>query len=317
VSRPEIVPFADEHLDRAAALLAERHRRHREAEPLLPERFEHHDEARAEVEAAWRKQDAAGTAALRGGDVVGYLLGSPKDDSVWGANVWVENAGHAAQEPEIVRDLYAALATEWLDAGRNRHYVVVPATEPGLLEAWYRLSFGQQHAHGIREVPPVPWPDGVRRAELRDVDAMAELGPMLGRHQQLAPVFSDRAPQDPDELRAEIAEDVVNDAFGNIVAERDGRIVGDFEVVPVELSDAHGGLARPEHASLLGFAVTSPDVRGSGAGIALTQASLAWSHEAGYRTIVTDWRVTNLLSSRFWPRRGFRETFLRLYRSIP
>jgi hypothetical protein len=27
--------------------------------------------------------------------------------------------------------------------------------------------------------------------------------------------------------------------------------------------------------------------------------------------------VTNLLASRFWPRRGFRTTFLRLYRSIP
>jgi hypothetical protein len=33
--------------------------------------------------------------------------------------------------------------------------------------------------------------------------------------------------------------------------------------------------------------------------------------------MVTDWRVTNLLSSRFWPKRGFRPVFLRLYRSIP
>jgi hypothetical protein len=33
--------------------------------------------------------------------------------------------------------------------------------------------------------------------------------------------------------------------------------------------------------------------------------------------MVTDWRETNLLASRFWPKRGFRRTFLRLYRSIP
>ena len=33
--------------------------------------------------------------------------------------------------------------------------------------------------------------------------------------------------------------------------------------------------------------------------------------------MTTDWRVTNLLASRFWPKRGFRPTFLRLYRSIP
>ena len=41
------------------------------------------------------------------------------------------------------------------------------------------------------------------------------------------------------------------------------------------------------------------------------------ARERGYPTIVVDWRVTNLLSSRFWPGRGFRTTFLRLYRSIP
>jgi hypothetical protein len=33
--------------------------------------------------------------------------------------------------------------------------------------------------------------------------------------------------------------------------------------------------------------------------------------------MVTDWRVTNLLASRFWQRRGFEPVFLRLYRSIP
>jgi hypothetical protein len=33
--------------------------------------------------------------------------------------------------------------------------------------------------------------------------------------------------------------------------------------------------------------------------------------------MVVDWRSANLLASRFWPRRGFRASFLGLYRSIP
>jgi hypothetical protein len=37
---------------------------------------------------------------------------------------------------------------------------------------------------------------------------------------------------------------------------------------------------------------------------------------AGYRVAVTDWRATNLLSSRTWPRLGFRQSFLRLHRRI-
>ena len=63
--------------------------------------------------------------------------------------------------------------------------------------------------------------------------------------------------------------------------------------------------------------MTRPEARGSGAGVALTEACFAWARRRGYETMVSDWRVTNLLASRFWPRRGFRTSFLRLYRSIP
>ena len=67
----------------------------------------------------------------------------------------------------------------------------------------------------------------------------------------------------------------------------------------------------------LANAATEPSDRGSGVGVALAAHVLGWAHEHGYPTMITDWRMTNLEASRFWPRRGFRETFLRLYRSIP
>jgi ribosomal protein S18 acetylase RimI-like enzyme len=299
-------------------LLAERHRRHRLAEPLLPARFEAPAAAREEIEASWRKDGAAGAVALRDGTLVGYLVGAPADDAIWGANEWVDPAGHAADDPEVMRDLYAAVAAQWVEQGRNRHWTVVPAADPALVDAWFRLSFGQQQAYAIRAVEPEPWPEGVRPAEPRDVDALVELAPLLPDHQAVSPVFSGR-PIDPDadELRAEIEEDLANDKVGTFVAEQDGRIVGNFVVAPVELSSMHTGLARPDRACYLAFAIVDPAARGSGAGLALTKACFAWAHEAGYETMVTDWRVTNLLASRFWPQRGFRLTFLRLYRSIP
>src|SRR5919198_1495922 len=166
MSRLELRPFADEHLDAAAELLAERHRRHRAAEPALLERFEDAAAAREEVERVWRREGASGAA--------GFL---------------------------------------------------------------------------------------------------------------------------------------------------DGRLVGGFIVSAAEQAGdaphAFTGLARPERAAYLAWAVTRPEVRGSGTGVALTEASFAWARRRGYETMVTDWRVTNLLASRFWPRRGFRTTFLRLYRPIP
>jgi GNAT superfamily N-acetyltransferase len=306
----EIHPFSEEHLDGAAALLAERHRRHREAEPLLGDDYDY----RAEVDAL----GSDGVVAIRAGRVAGYLLGTRKDDARWGPNVWVEAAGHSVEEPEDVRDLYEAAAQNWVEDGRTRQYVLVPASETDLIDAWFRLSFGHQHANGIREVPDVAWPEGVRLADEGDIDTLVELSPLLADHQERAPVFGIGLPREsPEELRAEILEDLPKTEIGDLVAEQDGRIVGAFQLAPVELSGTHAGLARPDGAVLLSWAATRPEVRGSGVGVALSDASFAWAREQGYQTMVTDWRETNLLSSRFWPKRGFRRSFLRLSRSIP
>ena len=99
----EIRPFADEHVDAAAGLLAERHRRHRLAEPLLPARYEEPTAARVELEAVWRLAGASGAAAISGDRLVGYLVGAPRPNPLWGPNLWVEFAGHAVEEPEVDR----------------------------------------------------------------------------------------------------------------------------------------------------------------------------------------------------------------------
>ena len=311
LAQPEIIPFEEEHLDAAAELLAERHRRHRAAEPLLPEKVDF----REEVAGLWTKDGASG-----GFCEDGYVLGTRLDES-WGPNAWIELAGHAVREPERIRDLYAFAAARWLDEGRTSHYVYVPASDEDLVDAWFRLGFGAQHAFGIRELrdepePPVP---GVvaRSATQNDIDALVQIGPELALHQSLAPVFGRAVQEDTEAMRAEIVEDLANPDIGNLVAEVDGRVVGNFVVVPIKMSGAHVGLARPSGFAHLGYAAVRPEARGSGAGLALTAACFAWARNRGYKAMVTDWRVTNLLSSRFWPKRGFRTTFLRLYRSIP
>jgi len=244
------------------------------------------------------------------------VLGIRKAEA-WGENVWVDPAGHSVEQAEDVRDLYAAAAARWVDEGRTRHYVVAPASDGALVEAWYRLSFGQQQALAIREVPDAVMPETVRAATESDIDALVELGPILPDHQSLSPVFSSGPRETEEEFRQEVLEDLANSEIGTLVAEAGGRVVGCFSLSPTTLSSMHSGLARVDGALLLGWAATRPDIRGTGAGLALTEGGFAWARERGYETMVTDWRVTNLLSSRFWPTRGFRPTFLRLYRSIP
>jgi GNAT superfamily N-acetyltransferase len=317
--RLEIRAFSADFLPAAGELLAARHRAQRAVEPLLPARFGSPEAAAAEVEKLWRGEGASGVVALRDGRAVGYLVGMRKDDALWGDNVWVDPAGHAVEEPERVRDLYAAAAARWVEEGRTRHYAVAPASDAALVDAWFRVGFGAQHAMGIRELPDgTDLPAGVRLAEERDLDQLLELAPLLGRHQALSPVFAAAPPEEDEaELRAELLEDLAKADVASLVYERDGRLLGNFLVVPVELSSLHAGLARPDGLPFLGWAATRPDVRGSGAGLALTAASFAWARSRGHDAMVIDWRETNLLSSRFWTARGFRRTFLRLYRSVP
>jgi GNAT superfamily N-acetyltransferase len=304
----EIVPFAAEHVDAAAELLAARHEAHRAFFPQLPEA-----DYRAEIASLL---DQGATGAFTDG---AFVLGRSGPEERWGGpNVLVEPAGHAASDPERLRDVWGAAAGGWFEQGLTAHYAWVPATDSELLDAWFRLGFGAQQAHGLIELPEREWPANVREATEDDIDGLVEIGPLLSRHQAASPVFSFHPEQTPEEVRADVLDDfATGDGTTNLVYEADGRIAGDFYVCPIELSSAHSGLARPTGAAFLGFAITDPNVRGSGAGVALTDASFAWARARGYETMAIDWRETNLLASRFWPKRGFRRTFLRLYRSIP
>jgi GNAT superfamily N-acetyltransferase len=322
VARLEIFPFSDEHLDAAGVLLAARHARQRTAEPLLSDRYEQPAAAREELAAAWAADGASGAAALRDGRLVGYLVGAPRAGGTWGDNLWIEAAGHAVEEAEDVRDLYAGAAGAWVEDGRRRHFAVVPATDPELVDAWFRLGFGQQQAHGVREVPAhvdVRIPDGfeIREPREEDIDVLLGVELAMPAYQREAPVFSELPLPTREDVRGEWESTLASGEETVLVGWRDDVPVACWFTSDAALSSQHRGLAGPDSACCLGFASTVPEARGSGIGVALTDAALAAAAEAGYRTMVVDWRVTNLLASRFWPKRGFRTSFFRLYRSIP
>ena len=243
--------------------------------------------------------------------VVGYLLGVRKSDEIWGPNVWVELAGHAVEEPEDLRDLYAAAADE---LGRRRRAPAPLRARAGdrsepLLEAWYRVGFGQQHAYGD--------PGGARGERGPTASRLAtDDGHRRARRprrrcsrttRRSRPSSRAASPQEP----------------GGAARASSSRTSRTTRSATSSSSATAGSSARSsssrsscractrasrgrDGAALLGWAATRPDVRGSGAGLALTQAAFAWARERGHETMVTDWRVTNLLASRFWPARGFR-----------
>jgi GNAT superfamily N-acetyltransferase len=317
-----IRPLLADDLDAAAELLAARHRRHRATEPLLDPAFEDPAVARTSIAAMLDADKAAGVAMWRDGELAGYLVGVSKDESVWGGNVWVEAAGHAVVEPALVRELYAATAGDWVAAGRTNHHVLAPASDPALVEAWFNLDFGQQHLHAVREVPGgtfgvVPRSElVVRRATPDDIEPLIELERVLPVHLQGSPVFSRLPLSDPAEVRAELEEDLGGSTFTYWVADHDGRVVGSAIGCALEVSPGHQGPNRPRNAAFLAYAAVLPDARGLGVGKALGETVLAWARDAGFESVATDWRSTNIEADRAWRAMGFRPTFRRLHRSI-
>jgi GNAT superfamily N-acetyltransferase len=298
MSSLEIHPLSDLR-DEAARLLADRFARQRAAEPLLPQI----DDVTAHV------PDEEGVVATRGGEAVAYLAGELK-----GEIATVGFGGHAASEPEALRDLFAVLAERW---EASRFSVAVPAADGALTDVWFRLGFGCQFMWSVQETrpaEPVDFGGRVRTGTPDDLEAVAEFDEILWLLQARSPSFSGLAVPSRDEFREEWRTLWDEEEFpAHFVAERDGRTVGHALLY----SRPEGDLRVPSGNIDLAHAVTLDDVRGSGVGLALAHHVLGWAHEQGYRSMTTDWRAVNLLSSRFWPRRGFRPQYLRLYRAIP
>jgi GNAT superfamily N-acetyltransferase len=302
----EIVPFSDAHLDDAAALLAARHARHREAEPLLPEDVDF----RAAVEQEWRQEGASGVFA---GDAYVFAAASAFAGISW---LRIGIAGQAIEgDRERMRDLYAAAAERWVDEGHTKQVVFVPSHDSELVDSWFRLGFGGSATLALRETgPEEPFDVGVeiRRGTPDDFGEAARLERELSASLQPAPSFSEIPLQSVEEIEAEWREDEDADKYELFVAERDGRIVGHTLLYrrPPDLRVPRGSIDLAQGS-------TEPEARGTGVGRALTAHVLRWAHEQGYPVMTTDWRMTNLWASRFWPKRGFRVAFLRVYRSIP
>ena len=217
-------------------------------------------------------------------------------------------------DPEAMRDLYAAAAQRWADDGLTRHEVYVPSFDSELVDAWFRLSFGASAYMAARETAPEEPFDAnvtIRPGTPDDFDEAARLDLAMSEAMLPSPSFSGLALPTQEELAAEWREGL-SEEDELFLAERAGRIVG-----LLLLYRRPPDLRVPENGIDLADASTEPEARGTGVGRALTAHAIHWAHEHGYPTMTTDWRITNLWASRFWPKRGFRPTFLRLYRSIP
>ena len=306
----EIVPFEREHAGpRRRALLQARHAAHRAAEPTLPAI----DDPQAQVE---RDLDGATRAArslspaTRWSGISSASGATTRSDR----STWVDLAGHAVARPGGgARPVHASLptagsprarpGTSRLRAGAARAArALVSALGFGDLRGARRPARRRRwitRAGRVRRPPRHPCrPRGERCARPPAVRAPVR----LRRASVACPI------PDPRGIRRRLAGHLGRRSLHPLRrrARRPRRGPDPALPPPLGRPPRAGGQHRPGERR-----DGSETCAARASGVALTAHVLRWAHEQGIATMTTDWRMTNVVASRFWPKRGFRETFQR------
>jgi len=322
----KIVPFTAEMIAEAGRLLALCHQRARTVIDALPSRFEAEQDAVRALQIEWEKTGASGVAALDGEQFVGYIIGQKQENPVRGRHVWISLSGQAiaaGQSVELYQDMYAVAAQEWVDQGYFYHCALVPASDPHLLQTWFCLGFGHEQVHGLlslenrqHEAGPSCRLEGVtiRLATPEDREAIADVSQLIRAYQAKSPIFGVALPEDAAKIREGYSHLVDDSQVDLWIAKKADQVISFQAYFPAESDPS--ALMTPDHCVELGIAATRPEYRGLGVNYVLTGRGLAHAKAKGYHYCMTDWRMTNLQSSRYWPRQGFAPVAYRVSRLI-
>lgn len=298
----DVVPLAFEHAAAAARLFADRYRRQRQAVPALPPR--HEDPAAVETLLREWLGESYGVAALRGGELCGYLIATQLPEFL-GSNrgaycpVWAHGAA-GDDRPATYHWMYAALAGRWVTDGCLTHAITIAADDEEAQATWFRDGFGMQVVDALRSLEPIvaPRPEGaeVRQATVADAAAVAVLDRELSLYMAAGPCFlAPELEEREEEYRSWLSEP--DHALWLVTYQ--GEPIAYMRCQPPGYDIAYT-VRDPGTISITGAYVRPRWRRGGVAGSLLLQEAITWAAARGYQRLGVDFESHNLLGSRFW-----------------
>lgn len=327
--RLDIRPFEPkQHLEPAAALLADRHRADRSREPLLPPSFEDSEACRTQIEHTLESRDWRGVAAYDGSRFAGYAIMTPQlfPPTHFLAGFFpsrgasISYQGYAALpglEFDAYRAMYASLADYFVAQGFFDHSVSLPAADTDSAEAWTSLGFGRTMTCAIRGVEPPERVSAtniaVHQASTEDAEVIFALNYDLMLHHARAPIFQPLL-HDSDESSHEFSRGLLADpANAHWVGYEDGRAVAmNTFMRPLFMTQ----MVCPEKTVYLFQGIVAENSRSGGVGTALLSQSAAWAREQGYEHIALHFASPNIEGARFWQSSRFKPVEHTLRRHI-
>lgn len=308
-----------EDIPAMADLLMERQNLESKVYPFLKNRCLNTKHITDMFEKLFAKSKVIGIGAFSNEELVGYIIGEIKIDNRRGRHAWVPYEGMAirmGQSSELIRNLYAKASVIWLEHGCFNQYTLVPLGTQEYYDAFLGLSFSIQQVHAIMNIKEYkPFENVadiyVRLANKTDSEAMGRMSKIIQYYHSLVPTFEPALPEVVAEIKDRYRETVEDDDATVLIATKDTKELG-FQAYWTIISD----LMSPDDGVELSVAGTYPSEMGSGIGKKLMNEGYKIMKEKGYNSIITDWRITNLASSTFWPKCGFKPIAYRMYRCI-
>ena len=316
------------HLDAAASLLADRHHRDRDRDPRLPGLFEDAVACRSQVEQALASSDHVGVIAEAEGEYVGYAIMSAQyfESTHMLANFFPPRggslvyAGHAVRdglEYDAYREMYMALAEQFVRRGIFEHSVNLPARDAATIDAFNSLGFGRTQCCAVRDVDPVSGVTSspeLHQAAAEDYAEIERLAEQLTLHHTRSPIFNPYL-RESDDANHGFVKGLLQDPKANAhwVAYENGRALGmNTFMQPFFLSP----MTVPEKTIYLFLGVVDEDARQGGIGTAILSRGVQWARDEQYHHIALHFATANVSGAKFWQGQGFKPVDFGMRRRI-
>lgn len=317
----EIVPWDDNMLRPSAELLLEKHRSLGEYTGI--ESTMSVGDMDTLLRGVLDKNISSALAVLEEGALAGFALAVIENTPHWGKQGRLDS--FAWYLPDGMADelgfLYGEIAKKWVESNIAEHVLVIPASSGALGEKLADLGFGRQQIHGWldgRNFSPEHRRSGeqnsltVRKSTPEDREQIRSFSRLIALYQKESPCFAVAPESYLTNLDQGFSILTTDEEVELYVIEEEGKILGYQLYAPHEKE----GFLSPAGSCELAVSAVTEGARGRGIGRRLTSEALRDQLCRGREIFITDWRSANLLSSRFWPRVGFRPLAYRMVRVL-
>jgi GNAT superfamily N-acetyltransferase len=315
----EFLPLGKSHITSMAQLLETRQLKELETHPYLETEKIQVSFITTLLEKTFTEHNIVGMGAFLEDELVGYLFAQIKFDETRGKHAWVPLEGLALKQGEsgeLIRKLYAEVSKLWINYGCFTHYVLVPTGDHRFVDAFQRLSFGLEQVHGILDISS--YQKGIHNESVsirmgtnNDREVIGSMSDIILSYQNDSPVYAIALPETVIDIRKGYQGIANDEEVFLLLAEFNGQSAGFQAYWPI---GSH--LMVPDKTFELSVAGTVPTFIGNGVGTALMNEAVRLLEEKGVKYIITDWRISNLASSLFWPKCGFVPLYQRMQRTL-